>query len=69
MRQRISFCTIEPNSGVVPMPDLRLEKIAGIVSPAKVIPAAMEFVDIAGLVEGASRGEVWQSIFGQHKRN
>ena len=39
------------------MPDLRLEKIAGIVSPAKVIPAAMEFVDIAGLVEGASRGE------------
>tara|TARA_B100002051_G_C16727943_1_gene636407 strand:+ start:536 stop:1627 length:1092 start_codon:yes stop_codon:yes gene_type:complete len=55
--ENFPFCTIEPNSGVVPMPDLRLEKIAGIVSPAKVIPAAMEFVDIAGLVEGASRGE------------
>ena len=51
------FCTIEPNAGVVPMPDPRLDKIAGIVSPEKVIPTSMEFVDIAGLVEGASKGE------------
>jgi len=51
------FCTIEPNAGIVPMPDPRLDKIAGIVSPEKVIPTSMEFVDIAGLVEGASKGE------------
>ena len=50
------FCTIEPNSGVVPMPDPRLDRIAAIVSPQKVIPTSMEFVDIAGLVEGASKG-------------
>ena len=55
--ENFPFCTIEPNSGVVPMPDPRLDLIAGIVSPEKVIPTAMEFVDIAGLVEGASRGE------------
>ncbi len=51
------FCTIEPNSGVVPMPDPRLEALANIVSPEKIIPTTMEFVDIAGLVSGASRGE------------
>ncbi len=51
------FCTIEPNVGVVPVPDLRLEKIAAIVKPAKIIPTTMEFVDIAGLVAGASKGE------------
>lgn len=51
------FCTIEPNTGVVPVPDLRLDKIAAIVNPQKVIPTTMEFVDIAGLVAGASKGE------------
>lgn len=51
------FCTIEPNVGVVPVPDPRLERLAAIVKPQKVIPTAMEFVDIAGLVEGASKGE------------
>ena len=55
--ENFPFCTIEPNSGIVPMPDPRLDEIAGIVSPQKVIPTTMEFVDIAGLVEGASRGE------------
>jgi hypothetical protein len=51
------FCTIEPNVGVVPMPDPRLEKLAEIVKPERVLPTTMEFVDIAGLVEGASKGE------------
>ncbi|TPV60645.1 redox-regulated ATPase YchF [Aestuariibacter sp. GS-14] len=51
------FCTIEPNTGVVPVPDLRLDKLAEIVKPQRVIPTTMEFVDIAGLVEGASKGE------------
>lgn len=51
------FCTIDPNVGVVPVPDLRLERIAAIVSPEKIIPTTMEFVDIAGLVAGASKGE------------
>jgi GTP-binding protein YchF len=51
------FCTIDPNVGVVPLPDARLDVIAGIVNPAKVIPTTMQFVDIAGLVAGASKGE------------
>ncbi|MCI0517940.1 MAG: redox-regulated ATPase YchF [Woeseiaceae bacterium] len=51
------FCTIEPNVGVVPVPDPRLKVLAGIVKPQKVIPTTMEFVDIAGLVAGASKGE------------
>ena len=51
------FCTIEPNVGIVPVPDPRLERIAAIVRPQRVVPAAMEFVDIAGLVAGASKGE------------
>jgi GTP-binding protein YchF len=51
------FCTIEPNVGVVPVPDPRLEALAAIARPAKVIPTTMEFVDIAGLVAGASTGE------------
>ena len=55
--ENFPFCTIEPNSGVVPMPDPRLDQIAELVSPQKVVPAAMEFVDIAGLVAGASKGE------------
>ena len=51
------FCTIEPNVGVVPVPDPRLEKLAAIVHPERVLPTTMEFVDIAGLVKGASQGE------------
>lgn len=51
------FCTIEPNTGVVPVPDPRLDKLASIVSPERVIATTMEFVDIAGLVAGASKGE------------
>ena len=51
------FCTIEPNVGVVPVPDERLGVLARIVEPEKVIPTTMEFVDIAGLVAGASKGE------------
>ncbi len=51
------FCTIEPNTGVVPVPDQRLDVLAGIVNPQKVLPTTMEFVDIAGLVAGASKGE------------
>ena len=51
------FCTIEPNVGVVPVNDFRLEELAKIVNPKKILPTTMEFVDIAGLVEGASKGE------------
>lgn len=51
------FCTIEPNVGVVPVPDARLQVLASLVKPKKVIPTFMEFVDIAGLVKGASQGE------------
>jgi hypothetical protein len=51
------FCTIEPNVGVVPVPDPRMEKLAAIVKPERVLPTTMEFVDIAGLVAGASKGE------------
>lgn len=51
------FCTIEPNVGVVPVPDPRLDRIAEIVRPERTVPATMEFVDIAGLVAGASMGE------------
>jgi len=51
------FCTIDPNVGVVPLPDRRLDVLAGIVKPQNVIPTTMQFVDIAGLVAGASKGE------------
>jgi len=51
------FCTIKPNTGMVEVPDPRLHTIAGLVKPARVVPAVIEFVDIAGLVAGASRGE------------
>ena len=51
------FATIEPNVGVVPVPDARLEELAKIDNPAQIVPATVEFVDIAGLVAGASRGE------------
>ena len=55
--ENFPFCTIEPNSGIVSIPDDRLDKIAGIVNPLKVIPTTVEFTDIAGLVAGASKGE------------
>ena len=55
--ENFPFCTIEPNTGVVPVPDPRLKKLSDIVTPEKEIPATMEFVDIAGLVAGASKGE------------
>jgi len=51
------FCTIEPNTGVVPVPDPRLDKLTEIVNPERVLATTMEFVDIAGLVAGASKGE------------
>ena len=51
------FCTIEPNVGIVPVPDPRLDKLAEIVKPQRILPTTIEFVDIAGLVEGASKGE------------
>jgi hypothetical protein len=62
------FCTIDPNIGVVPVPDPRLQQLAAIVKPAKVVPAHMEFVDIAGLVEGASKGEGLGNKFLAHIR-
>ena len=51
------FCTIEPNVGVVPVPDDRLDRLSALVKPLKKIPTSLEFVDIAGLVRGASKGE------------
>ncbi len=62
------FCTIDPNVGVVPVPDPRLEALAGIVKPQKIIPTSMEFVDIAGLVAGASKGEGLGNQFLAHIR-
>ncbi|MBI1965157.1 MAG: redox-regulated ATPase YchF, partial [Betaproteobacteria bacterium] len=62
------FCTIEPNVGVVPVPDARLHEIAAIAKPEKVTPAVVEFVDIAGLVAGASRGEGLGNQFLAHIR-
>jgi ribosome-binding ATPase len=55
--ENFPFCTIEPNSGIVPVPDLRQDKLAAIVKPERTVPTTMEFVDIAGLVAGASKGE------------
>ncbi len=55
--QNYPFCTIDPNTGVVGVPDPRLNKLAEIVNPQRILPTTMEFVDIAGLVEGASKGE------------
>jgi ribosome-binding ATPase len=62
------FCTIEPNVGVVPVPDPRLAQLAEIVRPQKVIPTSVEFVDIAGLVAGASQGEGLGNKFLAHIR-
>ena len=62
------FCTIDPNVGVVPMPDARLGQLAEIVHPEKILPTAVEFVDIAGLVAGASQGEGLGNQFLAHIR-
>ncbi|GIQ70835.1 redox-regulated ATPase YchF [Xylanibacillus composti] len=62
------FCTIDPNVGVVEVPDERLDKLAGIVNPNKIVPTAFEFVDIAGLVKGASKGEGLGNKFLAHIR-
>ena len=62
------FCTIEPNVGVVEVPDPRLQQLAGIVKPQRVVPAVVEFVDIAGLVAGASKGEGLGNQFLAHIR-
>lgn len=63
-----AFCTIEPNVGVVDVPDYRLDKLAEMYSPDKVTPASIEFVDIAGLVKGASKGEGLGNKFLSHIR-
>jgi ribosome-binding ATPase len=62
------FCTIDPNIGVVPVPDPRLEKLAAIVHPDRILPTTVEFVDIAGLVAGASKGEGLGNKFLAHIR-
>ena len=62
------FCTIEPNTGIVPVPDLRLKALEAIVNPERILPTTMEFVDIAGLVEGASKGEGLGNKFLSHIR-
>jgi GTP-binding protein YchF len=62
------FCTIDPNVGIVPVPDLRLSQLAEIVKPKKILPTTMEFVDIAGLVKGASKGEGLGNKFLSHVR-
>jgi GTP-binding protein YchF len=62
------FCTIDPNVGVVPVPDPRLAELAAIVKPQRILPATVEFVDIAGLVAGASKGEGLGNKFLSHIR-
>ena len=62
------FCTIEPNTGVVEVPDPRLQELAKIISPERIVPAIVEFVDIAGLVAGASKGEGLGNQFLAHIR-
>ncbi len=62
------FCTIEPNVGVVAVPDYRLDKLAELYNPDKITPATIEFVDIAGLVKGASKGEGLGNKFLSHVR-
>ena len=63
------FCTIDPNIGIVTVPDVRLDEISSIVKTQKTIPATIEFVDIAGLVRGASKGEGLGNQFLSHIRN
>ena len=66
--QNYPFCTIDPNVGVVPVPDPRLDQLAAINVPERVVPTTMEFVDIAGLVSGASKGEGLGNQFLSHIR-
>jgi len=62
------FCTIEPNVGIVPVPDTRLEELTRVIKPQKQVPTSLEFVDIAGLVKGASQGEGLGNQFLSHIR-
>ena len=62
------FCTIEPNVGIVPVPDPRLENLAAIVKPERILPTTVEFVDIAGIVKGAAQGEGLGNKFLSHIR-
>ncbi len=62
------FCTIEPNVGIVPVPDARLDNLAKIVNPERIMPTTVEFVDIAGIVKGASQGEGLGNKFLSHIR-
>ncbi len=66
--ENFPFCTIDPNTGVVPVPDGRLDEVAKLAGSAKIVPSAMEFVDIAGLVAGASKGEGLGNQFLAHIR-
>ena len=68
MAANYPFCTIDPNIGVVEVPDKRIKKLAEMVNPAKLVPAIVEFVDIAGLVKGASEGEGLGNQFLSHIR-
>src|SRR5512142_3576452 len=63
------FCTIDPNVGIVQVPDPRMLKLAEIVNPERILPTTIEFVDIAGLVKGASRGEGLGNQFLGHIRS
>jgi len=62
------FCTIDPNVGIVPVPDARMDRIVAMVKPKSIVPTTMEFVDIAGIVEGASKGEGLGNQFLSHIR-
>jgi GTP-binding protein YchF len=66
--ENFPFCTVEPNVGVVPVPDLRLARLADVVKPKHVVPTTIEFLDIAGLVQGASKGEGLGNKFLSHIR-
>ena len=66
--ENFAFCTVDPHTGVVNIPDKRLQQLAELVQPRKTVPATMEFVDIAGLVEGASQGEGLGNQFLAHIR-
>ncbi|MFM8218781.1 MAG: GTPase, partial [Planctomycetaceae bacterium] len=62
------FCTIEPNEGVVPIPDGRLERITKFITPQRIVPTALKLVDIAGIVKGASEGQGLGNKFLSHIR-
>jgi GTP-binding protein YchF len=66
--ENFPFCTIEPNTGIVPVPDSRLDQLAAVAKPQRVLPTTMQFVDIAGLVAGASKGEGLGNQFLAHIR-